>query len=85
MPLTLVIILFIFVGALIWLVNWEPDKDNGGKKKKDDKTLREEIEGVFKDLKTSALTYKRDECIPSLDTAYSKVIEVLEKRELVKS
>ncbi len=87
MPFTLVLILIVFILALVWLLNWEPDKDEGARKKKDkdEKTLREEIEGVFKDLKSQAVTYKRDECIPSLDTAHHKVLEVLRKRELVES
>lgn len=90
MPFTLILLLVVFILALIWLLTWEPREDDGKKKdksktNKDEKPLREEIEGVFKDLKSNAIIYKRDECVPSLENAYSKVIEVLEKRELVKS
>ncbi|HKJ62986.1 MAG TPA: LapA family protein [Hyphomicrobiales bacterium] len=73
MPLTLVIILFIFIGALIWLVNWEPDSGD----KKDDKNLRDDIKKLFDDMKANARTYNRDEFVPSLESAYDEVVKVL--------
>jgi hypothetical protein len=83
MPITLVLILVVFIVAMIWLINWEPDKDKDAKGKKDDKTLHEEITGVFKKMKDDARTFDRKEFVPSLEEAQQKVLDVLEKKELL--
>jgi hypothetical protein len=75
------ILLLIFIGfivAMIWLIYWEPDKPA----KKDDKTLREEINGIFKDLRENSILYNRPEFVPSLIRAQDKVVEALDKRNL---
>ncbi|MBX2804720.1 MAG: hypothetical protein KTR19_02010 [Hyphomicrobiales bacterium] len=80
MPLTLVIILFIFLGALIWLVNWEPAKDD--EKKNKDK-LEGEIKKLFTEMQMDARTFNREEFVPSLELAQDEVLKVLRERKLV--
>jgi hypothetical protein len=80
MPLTLVIILFIFVAAMVWLVNWEPDKED----KKDDKDkLEGDIKKLFTEMQMDARTYDRAEFVPSLAQAESEVLKVLKDHKLV--
>ena len=80
MPLTLVIILFIFVAAMVWLVNWEPDKED----KKDDKDkLEGDIKKLFTEMQMDARTYNREEFVPSLAQAESEVLKVLKDHKLV--
>lgn len=80
MPLTMVIILFIFVAALVWLVNWEPDKDD--EKENKDK-LEGDIKTLFAEMQTDARTFNRQEFVPSLEQARDEVLKVLRKRNLV--
>lgn len=78
---SLFILLLIFIGfiaALVWLVNYDPPK----KEEKPEKPLREEIEGIFKDLRDNALAYNRPEFVPTLDKAREKVTDALVKRNL---
>lgn len=70
------LIIAAFIGGLIWLLTSTPPK------KKDDKTLIQEIDGIFDELKTNAIMFKREEAVPSLDRARAKVSEVLRKRGL---
>jgi hypothetical protein len=80
MPLTLVIILFIFVAAMVWLVNWEPDKED----KKDGKDkLEGDIKKLFTEMQMDARTYNREEFVPSLAQAESEVLKVLKDHKLV--
>lgn len=78
---SILLILFIigFIWAIIWLVNWEPDAKKDGK----NKTLLEEIDGIFKDLREQAVQFKRDEAVPVLATAQNKVTAALDKRGLL--
>jgi hypothetical protein len=80
MPLTLVIILFIFVAALVWLVNWEPEKED---KKGDKEKLEGDITTLFAEMQTDARTFNRQEFVPSLELAKEEVLKVLRKRNLV--
>jgi hypothetical protein len=76
----MVIILFIFIGALVWLVNWEPDKED----KKDDKEkLEGDITKLFTEMQMDARTYHREEFVPSLAQARDEVLKVLRERKLV--
>lgn len=79
-PASLILLLIFigFIAAVLWLIYWEPDRPT----KKDDKTLREEIDGIFKDLRDNAFLYNRPEFIPSLDRARDKIADVLDKRNL---
>ena len=76
--LILLLIFIGFIAALLLLIYWEPDKPA----KKDDKTLREEINGIFKDLRENSILYNRPEFVPSLIRAQDKVVEALDKRNL---
>jgi hypothetical protein len=76
--LVLLLIFVAFIVVLIWLLYWEPPKA----KKKDEKSLREEIDGIFKDLRDNAQLYNRAEFIPSLNKAQDKIADVLDKRKL---
>lgn len=71
------LIIIAFIGGLIWLLSSTPAKP-----KADEKTLIQEIDGIFDELKTNAIMFKRDEAVPSLDRARAKVSEVLRKRGL---
>ncbi len=78
--LWLAVLTLIFVGifAIVrWVVNFKPAK------KKDEKTVRDEIKKIFKELKENAAQFKRDELIPSLLAAEEKVTAVLEKKGLL--
>ena len=78
---TLIFILLFagLIAALIWLINWEPEEE---KKKNDKKTIRQEIDKIFGDLRTNAVLYNRPEFVPSLITAQEKVVEVLDKHNV---
>lgn len=80
MPLTLVIILFIFVAALVWLVNWEPDKED---KIGDKDKLEGDINKLFTEMQTDARTFNREEFVPSLAQARDEVLKVLKEHKLV--
>lgn len=80
MPLTLVIILFIFVAALVWLVNWEPERED---KKGNKDELEGDIKTLFAEMQMDARTYNRQEFVPSLEQARDEVLKVLRKRNLV--
>jgi hypothetical protein len=80
MPVTLVIILFVFIGALVWLVNWEPEKKD---ENKDKEKLEGEIGKLFEEMKMSARTYNREEFVPSLAQAHQEVLKVLKDHKLV--
>ena len=80
MPLTLVIILFIFVAALVWLVNWEPGKDDTTDNK--DK-LEGDIKKLFAEMQMDARTFNREEFVPSLAAAQDEVLKVLKDHKLV--
>ncbi|NJM33476.1 MAG: hypothetical protein HC850_00890 [Rhodomicrobium sp.] len=79
---TILLLLLIigFIVAIYWLATWKPEPE----KKKDEKSLPEEIDSIFSDLRNNALMLKREEVIPTLDKAQGKVTEVLAKRKLYK-
>lgn len=79
MPFTFIILLIIFIAAMVWLVNWEPEKKD---EEEIGKKVRKDVEGVFKDLKDQAITHKRGEYVPALNAALKKVVEVFDKHKL---
>jgi ABC-type transporter MlaC component len=73
------LIILLVVGGIILFVkalNWKPEK----KDKKDDKTVKEEIDKLFKDLHDNAVQFKRDEVIPTLHSAKEKITNILDKK-----
>ncbi len=52
----------------------------GSSKKKEDKTVKEEVEKIFNELKENAIQFKRSEVVPALQSAKEKVIGVLDKK-----
>lgn len=52
----------------------------GSSKKKDDKTVKEEVEKIFNELRENAIQFKRCEVVPALQSAKEKVIGVLDKK-----
>jgi len=67
----LIVLLVAGVAAIYW---FSPTKKN------DEKTVREEIDKIFKELKECAVQFKRDEALGALDTAKDKVTAVLGKK-----
>jgi hypothetical protein len=74
----ILLLIIALIVAIAWVIDYEPEI----RKKKDDKTLREEIDGIFKDLRENAIIYDRPEFVLCLDRARDKVADALDKRHL---
>jgi hypothetical protein len=76
----LILVIIAFVAAIVWLVNWAPDSSKDGK----DKTLLEEIDGIFEDLRDQAAQFNRGEVATVLGTAQDQVTRTLARRGLIR-
>lgn len=73
------LLILLAVGVIILLIkglnfNSKPTK------KDDEKTVKEEIDKIFKELLDNAAQFKREEVIPTLYSAKEKVTNVLGKK-----
>jgi hypothetical protein len=76
------LIILLVVGGIILFVkalNWEHQK----KDKKKDKTLRQEVDKIFEDLKKNADIFDREEFKQPLDVAKSKIMDILDENDLL--
>ncbi len=69
--LFLILLIIGFVAAMIWLVNYEPEK------KKEKADLATEVEKTFAELREYAGTFGRKDFIPSLEVAREKVLKAI--------
>jgi hypothetical protein len=73
-PWLLVLPIILFALALIWLAYLTPAKATTP-----EKTLREDVDGVFKQLIQDANTFKRDEAVGPLTSAQQKISDIMRK------
>jgi hypothetical protein len=75
-PWLLVLPLIIFLAAIIYIASLAPAA------KPAEKTLREEINGVFDQISQEAALFKREQVIGPLAKAQKKIVDILDKRKL---
>ena len=75
-PWAIIIPLVLFIAVILYLISLTPAP------KPVEKTLREEVNGVFDQINQEAALYHRDQVVGPLTKAQKKITEIFDKRKL---